>query len=687
MIDTTYLPQVWVTWATTKNKKFDKRYWLSPDGKKQDHPEDWMYYPNESDHTRYYWNSEKIRIGMPCQRSFEKNPIMWINSNSNVRFAIAKYHPDIDKLEVSAVGYDTSRKEGKHEWQYLGDRFFIGRDKTIVDQNGNMVNRPYSRIDKNHSPYNNIDLLRTMLRMTTALNFVDELKKFIGGGSFTIGSGRSITIKYPWHLQKWYETKQKTRGDTKTQKLVDKLIAMPLSEIAAEQYPPKLVNTSNYYLDNVVVYEKLTDGWHVLRFLKRTDGNLYENERFYLHDNGETRFAAKGTDGWVPSTSSYYDRYYEYFANKEEAMANCKRIKYACLAVNEKGNEYCGTRYILTMIRYPEIEQLIKMSNGVGTSYLFSSTQPLASIKDLFGYYNKKEKNALKKVGLNKFQFDHYINDHSIGHYCSRRGIHLMHEIFGGNLSHMDNDSFVKYYRAAKEWSDLGVRNISRLNINTEKFFKNLTRLAEKNLSIYRIIADTINLFSSLDPGTQPAVDWYFENVSDAVRMHDAITALSNAQRLERQARWNAEAAARLKREEEKRKKLDEERQVYNYEDDNFIIRLPKDCAEIINEGSHQHICIGGYASRHSIGDTNLFFLRKKGAEDVPFYAIEMNNQKNITQIHGFGNKWLGNDPAAIPTVMRWLRKHGIKCSDSILTCTAKGYGSINQYVPLPVID
>ena len=63
-----------------------------------------------------------------------------------------------------------------------------------------------------------------------------------------------------------------------------------------------------------------------------------------------------------------------------------------------------------------------------------------------------------------------------------------------------------------------------------------------------------------------------------------------------------------------------------------------------------------------------------------------MNNAKEIVQIHGRYNRWLGNNPEAIPTVIRWLRKNGIKCRDEILTCKSTGYGSINEYVPMPVV-
>jgi hypothetical protein len=149
---------------------------------------------------------------------------------------------------------------------------------------------------------------------------------------------------------------------------------------------------------------------------------------------------------------------------------------------------------------------------------------------------------------------------------------------------------------------------------------------------------------------------------------------------------WHLGSAERQKKEEENRIKIDENRKKYEYEDDNYIIRLPNSGTEIVTEGSKQRICIGGYVSSHSLGQTNLFFIRRKSEPDIPFYAIEMKNGV-VIQIHGYCNKWLGCDPEVIPTVVRWLRKNNIKCDEKILTCKATGYGAINQYVPMPVVD
>jgi hypothetical protein len=213
-----------------------------------------------------------------------------------------------------------------------------------------------------------------------------------------------------------------------------------------------------------------------------------------------------------------------------------------------------------------------------------------------------------------------------------------------------------------------------------------MVRLSAKNSNTARILSDTINSYRRLR-GDRPEIDWYFDDYSDIVRAHDALDALAREQGAAQRAYYNLSEQKRREQDEKKRKEVDEKRKCFEYEDDEFIIRLPKDVIEIVSEGTRQCICIGGYTSRHSRGETNLFFLRRKDDETTPFYAIEMNNDKNIVQIHGHSNKWLGNNPEAIPTVVRWLRKNNIKCDNSILTCKAKGYGRINDYITMPKVD
>ena len=115
---------------------------------------------------------------------------------------------------------------------------------------------------------------------------------------------------------------------------------------------------------------------------------------------------------------------------------------------------------------------------------------------------------------------------------------------------------------------------------------------------------------------------------------------------------------------------------------------------EIQQEGLTLHHCVGGYAYSHESGATTIMFLRKKSEPDKPFYTIEVEigladgkvAGLRIRQIHGFGNRYLGNDPEAIPTVVRWLRKHNIECNEGILTSVSTQYSIGSKFIKMPEV-
>ena len=700
-IDTKLLPKVWVTWASTKNGEFNKRYFLNcQTGKKKDKPEPWMHYTAERDIIRS-WNSPAGACGLDWKSMKDAN--IWVRSGSNVRYAYVKYHKGIDMLEVAAVGMKTTRNAEVHNWEYLGDRFFIDRDKCIVNQNGNRNDHYY--VYEWHNAYSGKELLSMLSRLNHNDAAIDEFKKFIGGDAFTIGNGRCVDVSYFWHIQEWYKTSQKARGKSKEQKLTDMLTAIPLSDTTgfAEKYSPEVLEESGYYkreIRHIMYFERVNDEWSVLRQLHRDSNNqLVEMCRIYINDNGRNRIVAPSKDTWVPAVQlkPNYNTYYK-LVNKDEAVEKCPRLKYAIEALSFIEKEKLADALIAAM-RFPEIEQFLKLGCTKAAKCMINTSTPKADIKQFFGdYYNDKEKGILKRVGLTKRQLDFFtekLDDANNSHYYYieevKRGLAMMRGMFGNDLSYLDVESFKRYLNGfilikGRCWR--GIDDcVNAIGVDGMRFVKNLIRLGEKREEIYGVMFDTINAYTGLNHGTAPEVDWYFDDCSDVIRMHDAIVALKNEQDAERRALWNMNEAERRKKEEEKRIKIDKERKQYEYEDDEYIIRLPKSSAEIISEGSIQSICIGGYTSRHSLGQTNLFFLRKKSEPEFPFYAIEMSPAKTIVQIHGSCNKWLGCNPEAIPTVVRWLRKNGIQCDEKILTCTATGYSRTNNYVPMPVVD
>ncbi len=682
-LDQTLLPEVWLTWMSK-----DGRIWMNKDGNRQNHAEWWMDY-NELDFGRRRSTNGKVPFGNTYVTRNEDR--IWVNSGSQPYRAYAKYHADIDRLEVAMVTYDTTRGEHKHEWTFASDRLFIGKDKSVINQNCLTVLNSIT-IKKRDVENSVTHALQAILRAEASEKFLQEFKKFLGCNYFIIGNGTTVDVEYPWHLTKWYTSKQKTRSNGKSQKLVDKLVQLPLGDIdgLAYRYTPKYRDTTwrgEEYINNIIYFERVNHEWSVLRGLIRNeDKDFDEVWRVYLGDDGTNRIATKTNGFWVPSSQpkGWYFRRAYYFANVDDAVEKCNRIKYIMPIYKEVD----GIDSFFTILRFPIIEQLYKLGHKKMAVNIAHSSTPMSDIKEIFGeYYNEKEKSILRQVGMTKHQLDSYYDIYVGRRYNRGSVIKIMRETLGDDLSHIDNDTYDEYLNAINTmvgdfW---GRAMVDRLNIDKSRFWKNTVRLGTKNREAYRLINDTLSEYNRLN-NPKPEVDWIFDNYSDVVRTHDALMALRQEQEEAYRVYRNMEAAERHRLEDEKRKKVDEGRKHYEYEDENFIIRLPKDVNEIVSEGSKQNICIGGYTTRHSKGETNLFFLRRKDVESVPFYAIEMNHD-TIVQIHGFGNKWLGNNPEAIPTVVRWLRKHNIKCDTQILTCTARGYGRTNNYIEMPIVD
>lgn len=684
-LDQTLLPEIWLTWMSK-----DGRIWMDKHGNKQDHAECWMNYDGELSLRNHHNKDGKTPFGLNWA-THNKDKI-WINAGSKIHYAYAKYHEDIDKLEIAVVKYDTTRGDGEHEWAFAGDRLFVGKDKSIVNQFG-IVNPSVFTIKRGHEEQGAIHAIQAIVRQNTNDNFLSEFKKLLGCNFFIIGNGTSVPVQYGWQFTKWFQSKTKTRTKGKSQKLVDELIQIQLGEIddLSYKFPVRYEHEyrSEISIPNVIYFERVNDEWSVLRGLIRNDkGILDEVWRAYIGDDGTNQIATNSNGEWVSSAQpkGYWFRKGYYLANISEAEEKCNRIKYI-MPIFRDANDLDA---LLTTLKFPIIEQLYKLGCKKMALCIARSNTPKSTIKEMFGgYYQDKEKSVLRQIGMTKQQLDSYYNVYVNRRYGRCSVIKIVRDALGADLSHTDHATYDKYLDAVDGMIGnyfYGIHIVDSLDVDKSRFWKNVVRLGEKNDTAYRLISDALSEYCRLDE-PRPTINWIFDDYSDVVRTHDTLMALRQEQENAYRAYRNMEAAELHRLEDEKRKKVDESRKHYEYEDENFIIRLPNDVNEIVSEGSRQNICIGGYTTRHSNGNTNLFFLRRKCDETVPFYAIEMSNNKNIVQIHGFGNKWLGNNPEAIPTVVRWLRKNNIKCDNKILTCTAHGYGRTNNYIAMPKVD
>lgn len=685
-IDQSMLPAVYVSWATTKNKKFDKNYFMCcQTGIKKDTPEDWMQY-NTDDEGKILFSWRDRGLGAYKNRESNLDKI-WVNSGDRLWYAYYKWHDDIQRLEVAAVTIDTSRKANPRQWEYAGDRWFIGKDKSVVDVNGNAEITNFN-VYKGHEATRFKHAMYVLAKLCPCMLWKEQVHQLIGSASYTTVGGRTETVHYVWQFEYWLSHKMKTIKQDKTQEFVNRLTAMPLGDYTL--LPVKNENGWRWSNITQAYYCKVDDNWSCLRFftVPAMGGEIVEKGRMYFSESGKNQYVVNVGGVWAPSRHPTQCR--NMFVNPAEAIAQSKRAKYIIEAIGTDDLERLTSVFMATL-RRPEFEQAVKLGLSNDIACLSSSHTVAADIRRDFGYYDPKQPTFLKQVGLTKQQLDvikTQKSERNSYYYYSRSDylgepMVIMHIMFGNDLTPIGIDLFKEYLDTAAEmcrsWA-------FRRAVTTQfaddmpRFFKNMSRLGKKDRSIYNVVGDAINAYKELYDDMRPAVNWYFEDRAEAVRVHDALDALRRQQDAMSRAQKLAHHASQCA-------KVDEERKCYEYEDAEFIIRLPRTLMEIVEEGQKQSICIGGYAETHAKGNTHLFFLRKKSEPDVPFYAIEMRTDKHIQQIHGKCNRWLGCNPEAIPTVMRWLRKNGIRCDTTILTCTATGYGRTQNYVELPVID
>ena len=86
----------------------------------------------------------------------------------------------------------------------------------------------------------------------------------------------------------------------------------------------------------------------------------------------------------------------------------------------------------------------------------------------------------------------------------------------------------------------------------------------------------------------------------------------------------------------------DTERQIYEYQDDNYSIILPKNSFDITNEGVVLQHCVGLYCDAVANNTTTIVFLREKKDIKKPFITMEIRN-KIIKQCFGYHDTFNAN--------------------------------------------
>lgn len=607
-----------------------------------------------------------------CVRN--RHGVIRVAGTGVVKQAYAKYHENKNLLEVSIISVSKLRT-GEHE--YKRDAYIL------VDKNKNIIEKDFGYYDTNcryKKSYRSF--MSELVRLDYNYDlFSSEFRKLLGSNFFTKKSGRKITWLGTYGFREWMNCK----------------ISTPSKNIIK-------FDGDDLDLKNCSVFEKINDEMFVIRHC-----DCYgEDQRFFVFENdNKVQVQTKNENGeWIVIYKSalfgwdYTHSMNTLIKNRDEMWISSQkmnRIKDFVFSETfcDDDIENINMLYVVNFVCHPILEQLYKVIPDIKLTNIKSSRNINERLKEFFPKYNKNEKSIKKALSLNIDKINLYIDKivNSSAGYTYKEAMRVMciayENINSMSLQQFEEKLKMTDYVLSKCWSLRYNARSDKLKNAIEKCIKikNANEYTYQNaLEAY---CDALNSFENLDHQRKIASN--FENVSnkydDIIRCHDTVVMLKHHQDEERRAMWDMDRQERLKKLDEKRKDIDETRKKFEYEDDNFVIRLPKDNNELIREGSLQRICIGSYTDRHSEGVTNIFLLRNKNDLECPFYAIEMDNDKSIVQIHGFCNKWLGNNPEAIPTVVRWLRSHDISCSKDILLCKSTGYGKTNSYLEPMLVD
>ena len=616
-----------------------------------------------------------------CRWDSFSSPYLQYSAGSSPRLTYIKYHPKQKVVELAYIKTSTRRaKPGERRtWEYSADdlgniqRYFVDlsqfpRQLWRYDGVGAPIHMVQDIIRDTRLPecvrvYNKLFPKDSMTRETFSWENIDYMKKY-------------LTYK-----------KQLTIETSKTIKATLITKGNNLLTASPTIFPDKIQDVGivrNFSGISIVETRQLWGS--TVRF-------YYDGKNFAVSKSPKFNISygcSSIKDATIYNPEDLKDGMFNKYAdlfNTPTIQKNTWNEYYHCRNSNPN-TKFIALKQLTIMIKNPIYEQLAKSYKGIRLINLMEQYPQ----NEIFGSnLNQKATTVDKWLGLNKYQLSQLMAKYSATDiYCPQNLIATFRTVVGPNAASLDNHTSDLYINHLEELQLFVVPWVRELAVTP--WLNQMLRKVIKSRQISHnitLLSDTLRSWTGLN---WPRPELPIISVSELQRLHDLYMNMLNEQRRHIQLLYMEEARKRTERIQKENKPKLEFREQLNYEDENYLIRLPVDENEIRQEGLTLHHCVGGYAHEHTIGSTTIMLLRKKSEPEKPFYTIEVEigvvDGKvvglRIRQIHGFGNRWMGNNPEAIPTVVRWLRKHNIQCNNEILTSISTHYSIGRQFIRMP---
>jgi len=601
-----------------------------------------------------------------------------------------EYHEDMDTLEFAHIFMDGGRgKAGEAKEWYYGNgwnysRYFIFRNDPNAYSNTGILtgNTHYSK-----------DLLKEMKtwsrRSLVGEENYAEFKKFAPDSSELreYNHWYSTPLAQIWQYARWYQMEFIKRTSSKT---FNDLSAYELDDITP--LPSKSVVDDK----KMIYFQKLDDKYAVLRVFRYgyryeiNSDKIIEEMRLFVSDKGKPTVMVNDGYWKIKASTPWAAQGAAVIINASD-IQEWKPLKYIMPCIEDDIN----IQNFINYLRHPIVEQLSKAGYVNVAKKLMYCDEIASNMKTFFLVEKETKQPMFKLLGVNKFVLN-AMECHDGNLKIAREIKYFVGGFDATELSQDVCDYIANYVDSGRygsnsittlvpghryEYWRRDSRYSTPLTDDEKKWILKLFKMESKQTGCISLFDDVISTYNRIN--NKPDIDLYnVKNYDDINRLHDALVALKVQEDRERQALRDASERERQELLKKKFEKLQDERiKKYEYEDGDFCIRVPHQLDEITKEGIVLNHCVGGYLDKHAQGITNILFLRRKADENIPFYTIEICDD-HVIQIHGNHNRWLGNNPEAVPFVYKYLEQLGVRYDKKLLLNKGAGYSAGDEELP-----
>ena len=488
-----------------------------------------------------------------------------------------------------------------------------------------------------------------------------------------VGANKYVTFDSYKDISRFMKSSEMKLKKSPKQDVVDALVAHNLPDHS-------IVAAS----EQVICYaDRVNEEWTVLRWWTRVSAARYvETSRMYVNKNEAVMCRNNLKGDWVYSAAKIKAESFnaDKVVMQSDTVLDGTKLEYFKKISAELSNQSAAL-YMLTT--YPEFEKMYKIGMGwLCNNYLKSIYQMSWKnyVEHYCGHVDWKAKNIHKMLGINNYQvtaireYMKKVEEMKLAHWETwyvKSTVRTLKNIFvSDEINSVDNETFDyilnsmchrdrlsgSYSAALAQTFELYgkdamyfIKDLNAISNGTQRFAVRNTYGHISHMTIDAMYSDTLRMIHS--GNYMSVLRPRFSSVEELASHHEIMVDLINAEAEAQARRTDAEHAEGFKKFQKRWKQLE-------WDGNNeFCIIAPERPLDVAAEGITLRHCVKSFIPSLSTGSTNVVFIRRKGYEDTPFFTVEVDNTKNIRQIHGMNNCNVDTVDGLEEFVVAWAKK------------------------------